>query len=373
MFRSVNLFHLDKGDIRPEDFELIDDPFMTWFDVCEEIDASGADINQIFAELCSSDIDYADDPSHDPKRRLEQMLACGKVIFLSNRGSVGQLFYINDTGQLICTNPYAFEDNGYLHIIEAYNDAVRSRHYTNGSPRATQRGYIASGPVQHAQSAKKQLTTLNNANVGRLLAAGGIYNQNPEMFAETARKLGVEASDGFEQVLNEQSAGSLVALGSLFALTKASKSNVSMDELEKLKGYLGTYKKNPVLLQRIDIVKMDYVRRSPVERDLLRREFDSGVRKNFLKDIANNPEVVKRLDTLDRNTLAKGFVPDGYQVHHKLPLDDSGNNSFDNLVLISTRPEHAAFTTAQKRITASLSPTGTNTVLWPKPQGVIYP
>ncbi len=62
-----------------------------------------------------------------------------------------------------------------------------------------------------------------------------------------------------------------------------------------------------------------------------------------------------------------------YQVHHKLPLDDSGNNSFDNLVLISTRPEHAAFTTTQKHITKNLTPTGTNIVLWPKPQGIIYP
>lgn len=144
-------------------------------------------------------------------------------------------------------------------------------------------------------------------------------------------------------------------------------------ELEKLDSYLGTYKGKNVLLKNVDVVKMDYVRRSPAERDLLRREFDSSIRKNFLKDIADNPEVVKRLDTFDRNILAKGFVPDGYQVHHKLPLDDSGDNSFDNLVLISTRPEHAAFTTAQKRITASLNPTGTNIVLWPKPQGIIYP
>ncbi|WP_073990269.1 HNH endonuclease signature motif containing protein, partial [Yersinia pseudotuberculosis] len=128
-----------------------------------------------------------------------------------------------------------------------------------------------------------------------------------------------------------------------------------------------------VLLQNVDVVKMDYVRRSTADRNLLRKEFDNGVRKKFLKDIANNPEVVKRLDAFDRSVLAKGVVPDGYQVHHKLPLDDSGNNNFDNLVLISTRPEHAAFTTTQKHITKNLTPTGTNIVLWPKPQGIIYP
>ncbi|CFU87254.1 HNH endonuclease domain-containing protein [Yersinia pseudotuberculosis] len=144
-------------------------------------------------------------------------------------------------------------------------------------------------------------------------------------------------------------------------------------ELEKLEGYLGTYKGQKVLLQNVDVVKMDYVRRSTADRNLLRKEFDNGVRKKFLKDIANNPEVVKRLDAFDRSVLAKGVVPDGYQVHHKLPLDDSGNNNFDNLVLISTRPEHAAFTTTQKHITKNLTPTGTNIVLWPKPQGIIYP
>ncbi|MGG1688404.1 HNH endonuclease signature motif containing protein [Pseudalkalibacillus sp. NRS-1564] len=30
----------------------------------------------------------------------------------------------------------------------------------------------------------------------------------------------------------------------------------------------------------------------------------------------------------------------GYQVHHKLPLDDGGNNDLSNLILIKNDPNH---------------------------------
>ncbi|WP_317451540.1 HNH endonuclease [Pseudoalteromonas maricaloris] len=47
--------------------------------------------------------------------------------------------------------------------------------------------------------------------------------------------------------------------------------------------------------------------------------------------------------------LADGKVPKGWQVHHKIPLDDGGTNSFNNLVLIRNSPEHSVFTTYQKK------------------------
>ncbi|CNK50323.1 HNH endonuclease domain-containing protein [Yersinia pseudotuberculosis] len=104
------------------------------------------------------------------------------------------------------------------------------------------------------------------------------------------------------------------------------------------------------------------------------KAFDDGVKcRNYQRTGGKPRSTQTRRLKSTTNTIAKGVVPDGYQVHHKLPLDDSGNNNFDNLVLISTRPEHAAFTTTQKHITKNLTPTGTNIVLWPKPQGIIYP
>ena len=36
----------------------------------------------------------------------------------------------------------------------------------------------------------------------------------------------------------------------------------------------------------------------------------------------------------------QGGVPFGYQVHHRIPLDDGGTNDFDNLILIRDNVEH---------------------------------
>lgn len=36
----------------------------------------------------------------------------------------------------------------------------------------------------------------------------------------------------------------------------------------------------------------------------------------------------------------EGLAPVGYQVHHRIPLDDGGTNDFDNLILIKDKIEH---------------------------------
>lgn len=48
------------------------------------------------------------------------------------------------------------------------------------------------------------LKTLNREAVGRLLAAGGVYNGNIEGFRDTAEKLGGDAIKGYDQILNEK-------------------------------------------------------------------------------------------------------------------------------------------------------------------------
>lgn len=105
----------------------------------------------------------------------------------------------------------------------------------------------------------------------------------------------------------------------------------------------------------------------------MRREFNNSVRKSFAHNIAAHPDVISRLDVAQREILAAGRIPKGYQIHHKLPLEDSGNNNFSNLVLIKNSPEHSVFTTTQQAISRSLISEGNNTVLWPVPRGVIYP
>ncbi len=73
------------------------------------------------------------------------------------------------------------------------------------------------------------------------------------------------------------------------------------------------------------------------------------------------------------NEIANGEVPDGWQVHHKLPLDDGGNNGFSNLVLIKNDPYHKTITNAQRSQTLGLRPGQSKAVQFPVPSGFVYP
>ena len=66
-------------------------------------------------------------------------------------------------------------------------------------------------------------------------------------------------------------------------------------------------------------------------------------------------------------------VPDGWQVHHKFPLDDSGTNDFSNLVLIKNDPYHKVITNYQKAATKGVSVGSSNYIKWPIIEGTIYP
>ncbi|QHA89998.1 HNH endonuclease [Serratia rhizosphaerae] len=206
-----------------------------------------------------------------------------------------------------------------------------------------------------------------------MLAAGGIYNQNVEGFAETAKQLGGEAADGFSQVANPQSIGSLIALSSIVAVAKLPNGNIAnIKSLEELQHYLGTYKKQPTLLNNIDVLKMSYIKRPMEERNILRKEFDNKVRRNFLKSISNDKGMSERFNPIERSDIASGRPPKGWSVHHKLPLDDSGTNDFSNLTLISNS-EHAIFTTTQRKIVRGMSLDESKDILWPVPKGKVYP
>ncbi|WP_314921606.1 HNH endonuclease, partial [Pantoea brenneri] len=63
----------------------------------------------------------------------------------------------------------------------------------------------------------------------------------------------------------------------------------------------------------------------------------------------------------------------GWQVHHKIPLDDSGTNALNNLILIQNSPYHSALSKTQAIITKDLPYNASTNVLWPSPNGVIYP
>lgn len=219
-----------------------------------------------------------------------------------------------------------------------------------------------SSPVQYAQTAK----TINSKVAGRLLAAGGIYNGNVEGFRKTAEQLGGDAIKGYDQVLNETTSGMMVAAASLLVVRNPMSA-------EELTSYLGKYKKAHVLLDDMNVTQMSYLRRDRAEYNALRSQFNNTVRPGFLKSLADHPDALSTFNSEDLLRLANGNVPTGWQVHHKIPLDDGGTNNFDNLILIQNSPYHSALSKTQAIITKDLPYNASTEVLWPSPNGVIYP
>ena len=79
--------------------------------------------------------------------------------------------------------------------------------------------------------ANNGLKTLNSKGIGRLLAAGGIYNGNIDGFRETAEKLGGDAPAGYEQVMDNK--GLLILGASVVAgLTMGRMKFPELEELE---------------------------------------------------------------------------------------------------------------------------------------------
>ncbi|WP_258166058.1 HNH endonuclease [Bacillus sp. MYb209] len=98
-----------------------------------------------------------------------------------------------------------------------------------------------------------------------------------------------------------------------------------------------------------------------------------------MKSMADNPEKIKELkksgisdnDIEDMKEYA--LVPDGWQVHHKTPLDQGGTNDVENLVLIKNHPYHKVITNEQNSLTKGMKPGDSKIIDFPIPKGDIYP
>jgi hypothetical protein len=116
--------------------------------------------------------------------------------------------------------------------------------------------------------------------------------------------------------------------------------------------------------------EISYTKRTDAAREALRAEFDSSVRKAFVKDLAENHAAALRqtgMSDADIAMMARGRVPQGYQVHHLLPLDDGGTNATSNLVLIKNDPDHMLITRYQNGETRGMSAGETRKLEWPMP------
>lgn len=201
-----------------------------------------------------------------------------------------------------------------------------------------------------------------------MLAAGGIYNGNIEGFRKTAEQLGGDAVQGYDQVLNEKTAGTAIAAASILL---AKRSNTKL--YEEMNNYLGKLRGETKLLGGLEIKQINYIKRDPTEAAALRREFNSSIRKSFLKDIAGTPEAASKFNPSDLLRMSEGGVPGGWSVHHKLPLDDSGTNAFDNLSLVENEPFHKALTNMQSSVTRGMIVGESKVTPWAVPTGLIYP
>ncbi|RFU90066.1 MULTISPECIES: HNH endonuclease signature motif containing protein [Citrobacter] len=272
-------------------------------------------------------------------------------------------------------NPFYFDDDSNLiydcfmdTYSECFQQEVRQLYeYTLNEHQGrkslpTIKHHYSDAPIQYVPAGK----TINSKAVGRLLAAGGIYNGNIEGFRQTAEQLGGDAVKGYDGVLDETTSGMMIAAASLLVIRNPMAA-------KELTSYLGKYKKAHVLLDDINVSELNYVRRDRAEYTVLRGEFNSSVRSSFLRSLSDHPDAVSTFDSNNLLRLADGKVPSGWQVHHKIPLDDSGTNAWDNLILIQNSPYHSALSKTQAIITKDLPYNASTNVLWPSPNGVIYP
>ncbi|KAB7705328.1 hypothetical protein F9802_14600 [Bacillus aerolatus] len=130
-----------------------------------------------------------------------------------------------------------------------------------------------------------------------------------------------------------------------------------------------------ITLEGMKTKEIIYVKRDRTELQNLRKEFDNTIRKQFLSDLSKDTAYLKEAGFSDTDILKlqKGRVPDGWQVHHKVPIDDSGTNSFDNLILIQNEPYHKIITNFQNSFAKQLVPGEKQVVDWPVPEGNLYP
>lgn len=272
-------------------------------------------------------------------------------------------FYFDDKGELVYD---CFMDHWHswfeMEVRDAYRKCLDS--HQGRKPAPTQKFHPSDAPIQHAQAAK----TINSKAEGRLLAAGGVYNGNIEGFRKTAEQLGGEAIHGYDQVLNEKTAGTAIAAASILMVKRP-----NSDAYAEINSYLGKLRGESKIVNGITIQDINYVKRNPTDAAILRKEFDSTARKKFLTDIADTPEATNTFNPSQLLRMKNGKSPDGWDVHHKLPLDDGGTNTFNNLMLIEKEPYHKVFTNMQRSATKGMIPGESKITPWAIPSGTIYP
>lgn len=93
------------------------------------------------------------------------------------------------------------------------------------------------------------------------------------------------------------------------------------------------------------VVEIDYTAVSKKRVKELRRDF-TDCRRDFLMMLARDRSADLKAAGLSDSAIAliaKGRAPNGFNVHHKVPLAGGGLNVFSNFILIKDEPYHKDF------------------------------
>ncbi|MCX7111601.1 MAG: PAAR domain-containing protein [Proteobacteria bacterium] len=147
---------------------------------------------------------------------------------------------------------------------------------------------------------------------------------------------------------------------------------------KQTESFFGKLRGEEVELPNVKTQEFNYVKRDQAITEILRKEFNATAKPKFLKKLSSDTEKIPQLKKAgltdaDIADMQEGFPPDGWQVHHKIPLDDGGNNSNENLMLIENEPYHKVITNEQKWLTGDLKSGESRIVKFPIPDGYIYP
>lgn len=159
---------------------------------------------------------------------------------ISKYGRWEKYYYIELRGATLASITTNFPSNNLdTEVISVRYEYILCKHLmanTEFSYFTLPADYNSLFSIQNPIVATQHFETLNGKGVGRLLAAGGIYNGNVEGFRQTAEQLGGDATAGYEQVLNETTKGIAIAAVSVAAGLGLGRFNAASDigQLEKL-------------------------------------------------------------------------------------------------------------------------------------------
>lgn len=130
----------------------------------------------------------------------------------------------------------------------------------------------------------------------------------------------------------------------------------------------------PEKIHDIPITDVSYTAVGKKRVKELRRAFGEK-RKAFLQNLAKTQlPLLKALGISDKAVadMAKGRSPNGYNVHHKIPLAGGGKNEFSNFILIKNDPYHTDIHKVSDLQISKMQKGETKTVKMPVPEGSIF-